>query len=182
MTTAVAYHAEHGQPARPAINVKLHVPGAAFWPDGRTFPEAGTPGEHDRDYDALIEAAYARVQSDFWQTAAEIAEREGLGEIAQEGRSGGWLVFVDGDPWHGPIMHPLDGPSWLAAYRHMAEWVGRELAAIPARVAALAQQYAMDAAGEAAAWRMWATHRRERTLAEARASGDMHPYYVGAPA
>ena len=32
MTTEVAYHSDGYGPARPAVNVKVGVPGPAFWP------------------------------------------------------------------------------------------------------------------------------------------------------
>lgn len=107
--TTVTYHREYGGTARPAINVKMHAAGADFWPDAfRGLPEGHRGGALTPD--AWVEAAYQRVTSDFWQAAEEIADQLGMGEIAQEGRSGGWLVFTDGRD-----------PEDLDTFAHMTE-------------------------------------------------------------
>ena len=141
-------------PARPAINVKVHAAGLDFWPP--------TPGNIVDAVDRHVGAAYERVQSDFWQAAQEIATQRGLGEIAQEGRSGGWLVFLDYDPIEDPTDDDKDPEvraRWLTGYAAMTEWAEAFIADAPRKVRELAQSLAMDEAGERAALRMFATFR-----------------------
>lgn len=154
MTTTVTYHSDGYAAARPAINVKCRTAGADCWPPAGIFPEAGTPGENDQDYDALVGTAYERVQSDFWQAASEIATQRGLGEITQEGRSGGWLVLTD-PPFTHEEYPDVPCEEWLAAYTALHDWCDREVAAAPDRVKALAHQYGMDRVGYPAARRMF---------------------------
>lgn len=192
--TIVAYHADRAAyEARPAINVKCHRAGRVFWPTLPTTPHF--PGASDAFDEAMgkhVEVAYERVQSDFWMTAEQIAEQNGLGPIEQEGRSGGWLVFTDGrDPQDPETFCDGDGidhadddagtrradhmptvKDWLAAYRSMVEWAETWIADAPRKVRDLAQQYAMDAAGEAAALRMFAFDPKYPPLADRQGSGE----------
>lgn len=151
--TKVAYHVEDGE-GRPAINVKDHNGGEAYAIAiqrlvGPVLAER-IGSDNERSPSSI---AYDRITSDFWQTAEEIAMQRGLGEITQEGRSGGWLVFIDG-PY---ILEsgPTQRIEWLAGYRAMVEWAEAWIADAPRKVAALAQQLAMDEAGEPAARRMY---------------------------
>ena len=160
-STTVHYHADGYGPARPAINVKCH--------SGKDFVIALERLVGDAAV-VLGEIAYERVASDFWRAAQEMAEEKlGLGEITQEGRSGGWLVFTDFDP----RTHPTEVAEsddeqdrtvevWLAGYRVMTEWADAYIADAPRKVAALAQSLAMDALGERPAYRMFATERLVR--------------------
>lgn len=163
--TTVAYRRDGGT-ARPAINVKCYAAGLDFWPP--------TPDNRVDAIDRHVAEAYDRVQSDFWQAAQEIATQRGLGEITQEGRSGGWLVIEHGDPddmsdcyYHGDecddpedVEHVAarkqERADWLAAYRALAEWAETWIADAPRKVRDLAQSLAMDAAGESSvALRSW---------------------------
>jgi hypothetical protein len=178
METNVHYHVEDGI-GRPAIDVKDHHSGMDFvFAVERLIggPASGLLGESVNAVypSTLRDIAYERIVSDFWQAAEEIATQRGLGEITQEGRSGGWLVFTDGrDPrmmsggeWRDPEDADPDDAyvqiaieeraEWLAGYRSMVEWADAWIADAPRKVAALAQQYAMDEAGEPAARRMFA--------------------------
>ena len=147
----VAYHSEYGGAARPAVCVKLHVAGGDFWPDAfAALPDGQRDGLLTPD--AYVSAAYDRVQSDFWQAAERVAQENGFAEIGQEGRSGGWLA-IHSDPEDTDDDHQRH--LWLAGYAALSAWVESELAAIPARVARLAQGMAMDAAGEEPARRMF---------------------------
>ncbi len=100
------------------------------------------------------------MQSDFWQAAEQIATERGLGEIVQEGRSGGWLVFTQYDPIEDPTDDDKDPEvraRWLTGYSAMVEWADAWIADAPRKVRNLAQSLAMDEAGEGAARRMFAT-------------------------
>lgn len=149
MSTQVTYHADGYEPARPAINVKVYAAGLDFWPP--------TIDNRVDDVDRCVAAAYERVQSDFWQAAEEIATQRGLGYIEQAGRSGGWLVFETDPNYLSADSAPLGREEWLAGYRSMVEWADAYIADAPRKVRALAQQLAMDEAGESAAKRMF-TH------------------------
>lgn len=163
--TNVAYHVEDGA-GRPAINVKDHNGGTAYTIAlQRAVGPAVAERLRGRDDQGTgpYAIAYERIVSDFWQAAEEIATQRGLGEITQEGRSGGWLVFTSYDPQNPSGCDDCGGSEteaevreWLAAYRSMVEWAETWIADAPRKVAALAQQYAMDEAGEAAARRMFA--------------------------
>lgn len=162
METNVAYYRDDDGTGRPAINVKVHAAGRDYWHPALECAY-GDLSDH-----VPTELAYERVQSDFWQAAQEIATQRGLGEITQEGRSGGWLVFTDGrDPQDvATLCDPDEGHTdadsceavteWLAAYRAMVEWADAFIADAPRKVRDLAQQLAMDEAGEDAARRMFA--------------------------
>jgi hypothetical protein len=180
MSVTVSYHTEDGV-SRPAIDVKDHHSGQDFvFAVERLIggPAEGLLGESVTcQYPtALRDLAYERIVSDFWQAATEIAEQKGLGEITQEGRSGGWLVFTDGrDPQDAATFcedgqtgdeHEADVAEWLRAYRGMVEWADAWIADAPRKVAALAQQMAMDEAGEPAARRFFAfdLDRKHRTI------------------
>jgi hypothetical protein len=159
--TTVSYHADEYRVARPAINVKDYHSGMDFVAAVEKLiggPASGLLGESQNAiYPAdLRDEAYERIVSDFWQAAQEIATQRGLGEIEQEGRSGGWLVFTDGfDPEHYVDINaedadvPEESPlgEWLANYRAMTEWADAWIADGPRKVAALAQQIAMDELG-----------------------------------
>lgn len=168
-STTVHYHADGYGPARPAINVKDRHSGMDLIALERLVGDAAVVlGESVTD--TLRNIAYERVASDFWRAAQEMAEEKlGLGEITQEGRSGGWLVFTDFDP----RTHPTEVAEsddeqdrtvevWLAGYRVMTEWADAYIADAPRKVAALAQSLAMDALGERPAYRMFATERLVR--------------------
>jgi hypothetical protein len=147
--TAITYRADAYGPAHPSINVKVRAPGYAF---RSVDVDTAMP---DRT-DAIHELAYERVQSDFWQAAEELADQYGIGPIAQAGRSGGWLEF--------PNMDSLSEPTaeWLAAFQAFDAWVDAEVNAAPARVAALAQQMAMDELGARAVNQPFSYERKER--------------------
>jgi hypothetical protein len=160
----VHYHAEPGEPARPAINVKCHVAGPVLWPKGWEDHPGGwalTGGpDQVRRASAFIDAAWDSVASDFWQAAEEQADRRGLGPIHQAGRSGGWLVF-ELDPValcecrprassHQPTDAECPLNNWLDGYAAMREWAEAYIAAAPARVRDLAQGMAMDEIGSRA--------------------------------
>jgi hypothetical protein len=162
MTTVVQYHADGIEDPRPAIDVKDRHAGSDYWPrlpmtrsaDGTVFPAlpAGRMG-------VFVDLAYGQAQRTFWATAEEVAASLGLGPIAQEGRSGGWLVFTDG---RDPQRMEQDGVDltvmreWLSGYRSMKAWSNDFLHDAPRRVREHAQQLAMDAAGHGAAARMFA--------------------------
>lgn len=157
--TTVTYHRDGYGPARPAVNVKVHVTGRDYWPDA--FDVNDEAAEIGRSTSlSFMEVAYDRIVTDFWQDAADLAADLGLGPIEQEGRSGGWLVLTDGswpdleDPDDGL---PADRAAWLAAYRQLSDWCAEQVRSAPARVAALAQQLAMDELGAEPATRMFAT-------------------------
>jgi hypothetical protein len=170
MTVSVAYHSDDYRPARPAVNVKVHVPGADYWPDVfRSVPPIAPDGLIG-DYEPLVEEAHDRIRARFWQDAQGMADSLGLGPIEQEGRSGGWLVLVGaGDPalmdcpnaGEDHFCDPCDAfesqrADWLAAYRLLFTWCADQVREAPARVAALAQQLAMDEIGVEPARRMFA--------------------------
>lgn len=153
--TNVAYHAERAVwTERPAINVKVYAAGLDFWPP--TFDNRVDAA------DRCVAEAYDRVQSDFWQAASEIADQNGLGEITQEGRSGGWLVFTSPgtlnalDPSEDNECPPEIVRETLAGYRSMVAWADAWIADAPRKVRDLAQQLAMDLAGQSAGERMFA--------------------------
>jgi hypothetical protein len=148
--TTVQYHRDGYGPGRPAICVKDRHAGDAYSCSASPLYAAD-----------LIGVAYDRIVSDFWQAATEIAQQKGLGEIEQRGRSGGWLVFTECDPTD-PAHWKEAGEitEWLAGYRSMVEWADAWIADAPRKVAALAQQLAMDEAGEPAARRFFAFDRR----------------------
>lgn len=133
-STTVAYHADGHDAARPAVNVKLGLY------DQRPLDELrATLGEAEAD--ALIELAQEIVVNDALNDAAYLARQSGLGEIEQEGRSGGWLVFTDGrDPQDSMTFD--ERRDWLAAYRKFAAWCDTEVAAIPERATRLAANLA----------------------------------------
>jgi hypothetical protein len=81
--TRVAYHADGYDAARPAIDVKLHDP----WGPGE-YAFAVAVGDNELA-EAYLNRAFDRLQEQFWQDAASMAEELGLGPITQEGRSGG---------------------------------------------------------------------------------------------
>ncbi len=190
--TEVHYHVEDGV-GRPAINVKDHNGGDAYrFALGRLIGADSLDDMLAPRSPMLDEIAYDRIVSDFWQAATEIAEQRGLGEITQEGRSGGWLVFTSFDPQphridpkHTSSESAAEGREWLAGYRSMVEWADAWIADAPRKVAALAQQYAMDEAGEDAALRFFAfdagfPHRYMASVA--RGNAIMAGYEEGAPA
>ena len=162
--TEVQYHRDGWGPGRPAVDVKDHHAGM----DYRIALErlvgsaAGADAiEAEDDYPGDGNGrAYSILQERFWQDAETLAEEYGLGPIEQEGRSGGWLVLTDGrDPQDPETFcadtaeddgaHAADATrEWLAAYRKLRDWCEAEVASAPARVAALAQSLAIDAAGE----------------------------------
>lgn len=183
--TTVSYHRDGFGPARPAVNVKVYTSHQVMLPPGfeRAYDNGTT---RLPEADRLINAAWDQLQERFWQDAAGMADSLGLGPIEQEGRSGGWLVLTDGrdpqDPttlrnvcglcltcWplprsSGTECHDDECPchgeraakEWLAAYRKLSGWCAKQVAAAPARVAALAQQLAMDELGAEPARRMFA--------------------------
>src|ERR1035437_9769574 len=76
----IAYHSEHCQAAKPAVNVKDHH---VYHNDPRF-----TDFSEDE-----FQAAYENCQEAFWESyAPEVSKHYGYGEIYSEGRSGGWLV------------------------------------------------------------------------------------------
>jgi hypothetical protein len=179
--TNVHYHADSPyDTARPAINVKDYHSGQDLVIAIERLigaPAGAVLGEsvNCRYPDSRLDLAIERITSDFWQNAEEIATQRGLGEITQEGRSGGWLVFTSADPQRPETLCPDHAPSadnpdgepcdwadtdgvkeWLAGYRSMVEWADTWIADAPRKVAALAQSMAMDEAGESAARRMFA--------------------------
>jgi hypothetical protein len=186
--TTVHYHADGlYETGRPSIDVKDYHTGEDYWPP--EFSRGIVRMSMGARSEAIVRAAYERVQSDFWQAAQEIAEQNGLGEIAQEGRSGGWLVFTDGrDPQEPGTLNDADTlhgagytvKDWLAGYRSMVEWADAFIADAPRKVRDLAQQLAMDEAGEPAARRMFA-FERTLTLAEYRATEGASFYEGGQP-
>lgn len=108
--TEVAYHGDGFRPARPAINVKHYGPfadGAGRDLIEKLEAEFGRQWVEGRGgYDGALAAATEDASRQWWEDAAEAAKGYGLGEIEQEGRSGGWLVFADGrDPQD---MAPVD--------------------------------------------------------------------------
>lgn len=135
-----AYHADGYAAARPAVNVKVRVPGFRFRSDAvdAALPLADAERIHQQAYDC--------VQSDFWDAARDGASKLGLGGIGQEGRSGGWLIFTEAPD----LEYSARRVEWLDAYRRFVVWVTAELAAAPTKVAALAQSLAMDEAGSRA--------------------------------
>lgn len=155
MSTTVKYHRDGFAEGRPAINVKCYTSHQVMLPDGFQAAYANGTVHLDDIAGDLIDAAAARVASDFWQAAEEMADQRGLGGIEQEGRSGGWLVFTDSDPDDEPDADKA--AHWLAGYRAMTEWADAYIAAAPGKVSRLAQQYAMDEAGNSAARRMFPT-------------------------
>lgn len=140
--TIVAYHVEAFEHGRPAINVKVR---ARFHDDPayrRTYEAiAGNPLA---DADALAEQAWDYIARRFWDDAANKSDALGLGRIEQQGRSGGWLVLIDG---HDPQdMGPAERRDWLARYSALVEWCERQIAAAPIETARVLQAYAADAA------------------------------------
>lgn len=123
----------------------------------------------------MRDLAYQTVASEFWQTADTIAAERGLGDIRQAGRSGGWLELVD-DPTYGGDDDA--DPQWLAGYRALRDWADDFLSTTPERVARVVHQAAMDRVGEGPALRLFATHRRELTLREYRAT-EAASFYTG---
>ncbi len=147
MTTAVTYHTDRYSPARPAINVKCHVAGVNFWPEGWSH---AAPFSFDRGM--LVELSYSRVVSTFWQNAQKLATQLELGHVEQEGRSGGWLVLADPRDPSDPCE---DYEAWLEGYSSLSAWCEVFIVAAPDRVAAAAQQLALDLLGEGPAYRMF---------------------------
>jgi hypothetical protein len=167
--TEVSYHSDYGAGGRPAINVKLHVPGIDYWPD-----EIDVLG-HDVAAD-LVERAFNEIAEGFWRDAEQQAETLGLGPIEQQGRSGGWLVFTDGrDPREMETDREFtleefrDDPSagyysrergdWLTAYGVMREWCEAQLREAPERVRERARSLAIDEIAAPAGARMFAFSR-----------------------
>src|SRR5688500_16538314 len=110
--TVVSYHRDMFGPGRPAINVKCHgFDRAAF----DTLADNPTIGHNEAG--SLFDFATELVARSWWEDAENTARSLGLGEIEQEGRSGGWLVFTDGrDPLDMGGKKRLD---WLRAYSAM---------------------------------------------------------------
>lgn len=81
------------------INVKTH---------GIRFPEGGTDAERERAYHIAVNR--------WWRTAQAIADAHGVGDICQDGRSGGWLVAPDAED------HPNaeDFEATIKAHLHRA--------------------------------------------------------------
>lgn len=155
--TTVVYHSDFDGPGRPAINVKDRHSGMDFVHAVESLiggPASGLLGEsvNGRYPDALRDVAYEITRERFWREAEAIAEPV-LGTIHAEGRSGGWLV-LDDDPTNGGDERP--SREWLAEYRDLVAWSEAFIAEAPAKVAALAQQLAMDEIGRGAARRMFA--------------------------
>lgn len=167
MTVSVAYHADGYGPARPAVNVKCGSPWGAA-----EYALADSLGSVERA-EGYLETAFESLAARFWSDAAEMALALGLGPIEQEGRSGGWLVLTDGrDPQDMAVAcdstvesiryeAQSERASWLAAYRQLADWCAEQVRTAPARVAALAQQLAMDEIGAEPARRMFAVEIAE---------------------
>ena len=163
MPVEVTYHVE--DKPTPAINVKLYVAGNDFWP--RPFfdlPESrvdGTVPIGNTTAEALLDTAYNITQQDFWQEAEARATSLGLGDIEQQGRSGGWLALTDprlvGLLEDAPNGRRREAREFVEGYRALREWAEGFLADAPRRVASLAQQLAMDELGERAAKRMFAS-------------------------
>lgn len=155
--TTVQYHTDgYGRPARPAVNVKVH---------GTDFAAYDRLCAAISNVDDLYQRAEEVIFARFWSDAADMAASLGLGPITQEGRSGGWLVLTDG---RSPELYTPSTTDkedvrayaaarrdWLAAYRKLADWCAERVHTAPARVAALAQQLAMDELGAEPAHRMW---------------------------
>lgn len=131
--TTVAYHADYGRGARPAINVKVR----GF--DSATFDRlAASIGEQETEN--LFEAGWERMVEQFWMDAEVMADGLGLGPIESEGRSGGWLVFADGrDPQDFGGKARID---WLRAYRQMVDWCAEQVRSAPAEQARIAEEIA----------------------------------------
>jgi hypothetical protein len=85
-------------------------------------------------------SSWEKVARNWWELATEQANELRLGEIEQEGRSGGWLVFSDG-------RDPLDfgGKArieWLRAYKAMVKWCEESIAAVPDEIGRTAVELA----------------------------------------
>ena len=72
------------------INVKTH---------GIRFPEGGTNAEREQAYHIAVNL--------WWRTAQAIADAHGVGDIYQDGRSGGWLVAPDAEDFEAAIKAHL---------------------------------------------------------------------------
>lgn len=147
--TQVSYHRDNPfAMARPAVNVKVNFGRMDLEYDEIAhaldeYPESGVAHRTNR----LYEIAQEQVFEAFWIEAATKADELGLGEIEQEGHSGGWLVLAEGRDLsvsYDRKASIAERSDWLAAYRQLAAWCAERVAAAPAEIAKLARELAIE--------------------------------------
>ena len=149
----VKYHRDGYGPARPAINVKLHVAGIDYWPESIDFLGDDVAAQ-------LVETAYDETAEQFWADAEHMARELCLGKIEQQGRSGGWLVLTDGPGYDMEALALADrtpdhGPRWIDGYSKLSTWANGFLADAPRMVRERARSLAIDYVAANAAHRMF---------------------------
>lgn len=142
--TTIRYHADNMEPARPAIDVKLHGVTRVKLEQTRDLL-TNALGEDVTD--ELFQIAEDRVYGQFWnEDLPRMAQVLGF-EIEQAGRSGGWVVITNGDPLNDPDATNKVQKDWVSRYSQLRDFCDRETSEALNRMAETAREIALTVKG-----------------------------------
>lgn len=146
--TTIRYHADHLEPARPAIDVKLNQSirsGGRRQLDETRDMLTNVLGETETE--SLVEIAQNIVFEQFWtEDLPRVAKVLGF-EVQQVGKSGGWVVITNADLLNDPDATDTARKDWVSRYSQLRDFCDRETAEAFNRMSVTARNLAQDDMG-----------------------------------